>query len=148
MYNSDIDIVLYIHIYMHTDEHLSIPSHRYTLACKSIHTRMHEGMAADKRRWSRGCTCAHQGTRTRLEAQAHMPRGTSLHGIYTYTHMHMHALTHTHTHMVTHIWRSRSRVAPPLARTRTRTHAQARAHTHAAMHATSARMHPHMRAYI
>ena len=90
---------------MHTDEHPSMPSHRYTHAHKSIRTRMHEEMAAAKRRWSRrcACACAHLGIRTRLEAPAHMPRGASLHGIYTYTQMHVNALTHTHTHMVTHI---------------------------------------------
>ncbi len=220
-----------IHIYMHTDARPSMPSHRCTHAYKSIHARMHEGMAAAERRWSRrcACACAHVGIRTRLDARASIqthvvqmgithprahtrtrtrtssrrhgfyicthtytyvltrrhthiymyivthswrsqprvasplpPRAqtrahgrTRLHGIYTHTHMHVHALTrrraHVHMYIVTHIWRSRARIAPPLplrARTRTRTHAQARAHTHARMHATSARIHPHMRAYI
>jgi hypothetical protein len=83
----------------------SMPSHRHThvflyprvRACTRVWLQTNADGAADAR------VRAHQGIRTRLEAQAHMPRGTSLHGIYTYTHMHMHALTHTHTHMVTHI---------------------------------------------
>ena len=156
MYNRDVDIVIYICIYvctcMHTDARPTMPSHRYTHACKSTRTRMHDEMAADRRRCGRRCACVC------ASGHPYTPRCTSVdthfHAIYTYIHMHVHALTRRRTHMymyiVTHMWRSRARIAPPLpprARTRTRTHAQARAHTHAG-HACYERTHASTHARI
>ncbi len=83
---------------MHTDAHLSIPSHRYTLACKSIHTRMREGMAAAKRTWSRRCACVRasiQGVRTCLHAQASMQAHICTDRHTTFARAHAHAHTHT-----------------------------------------------------
>ena len=41
---------------MHTDAHLSMPSHRYTHAYTSIRAYTRR-WAADNRRWSRRCVC-------------------------------------------------------------------------------------------
>jgi hypothetical protein len=100
MYNSDIDTVTYIHIYMHTDARPSMPSHRYTHACIYIHTRMHEEMAAAKRTWNRrcACACAHLGIRTRLDARASIQTHSCTDGHTTP------ARAHTHTHTFTQTW--------------------------------------------
>ncbi len=57
---------------MHTDARLSIPSHLYTHAHTSTRTRVHEGMAADERGWSRRCVCAC------ASRHPDMPRGPSV----------------------------------------------------------------------
>ncbi len=137
------DIVLYIHIYMHTDARPSMPSHRYTHAYKAIHTRMREGMAAAKRTWSRRCACAHLGIRTRLDARASIqthvvqmritpPRARTRararsrrHGFYTCTHTYTYVLTHTHVYVSLVVARVR---AAPDALTRTYAHAHTRRH--------------------
>ena len=158
MYNSDIDIVLYIHIYMHTDARPSMPSHRYTHAYASIHTRMREEMAAAKRRWSRrcACACAHLGIRTRLDARAsiqthvvqmritHPPRARTRartrsrrHGFYTCTHTYPYVLTHTHTYVSLVV--ARVRAAPDA-----RSHAHTHTHIRADMHSIYALLHIHM----
>ncbi len=155
MYNSDIDIVLYIHIYMHTDARPSMPSHRYTHAYKAIHTRMREGMAAAKRTWSRRCACAHLGIRTRLDARASIqthvvqmgiahPRARTRtrtrsrrHGFDICTHTYTYVLTHTHTYVSLVIARVR---AAPTARTHAHTHK----HLRADMDSIHALLHIHM----
>ena len=94
--------------------------------------------------------CARSGTRlvgarVRRSTYTH----TRLHGIYTHTYActctHTYEYTHGDTHL--HVARPCCAAAPAARATRTRTHAQARAHTHAETHATSARIHPYMRAY-
>ena len=117
-------------LYRYTDARPSMPSHRHTHVRLYPHVRARTRVwAADNRRWSRGCTCAHQGTRTRLEAAAHMRRGTSLQGIYTYAHAHACTHTYTYTHGDTHLEVARSCCAA--ARTRTCTHALMHKHAHA-----------------
>ena len=157
MYHSDIDIVLYIHIYMHTDARPSMPSHRYTLAYTFIHTRMREEMAAAKRTWSRRCACAraHLGIRTRLDARASIQTHVVQMGIThtparAHAHVHVHAdmdsiCTHTHTYVLTH---THIYVSLVIARVRAAPDARSHAHTHthirADMYSIYALLHVHM----
>jgi hypothetical protein len=144
MYHSDMDIVLYIHIYMHTDARQSMPSHRYTHAYKAIHTRMREGMAAAKRTWSRRCACAHLGIRACLEARASIQTHIRTDGHTTPPRAHTHTHTFTQTwirymhsylyicaHTYTYLCKSCDRARPRRSRralTRTYAHAHTRRH--------------------
>ena len=159
MYNRDIDIVTYIHIYMHTDARPPMPSHRYTHAYKSIHTRMREGMAAAKRTWSRrcACACAHLGIRTRHDERASMqthvvqmgikpPRARTRtrirtrsrrHGFDICTHTYTYVLTHTHIYVSLAV--ARVRAAPDA-----RSHAHTHTHIRADRYSIYALLHIHM----
>ena len=157
MYNRDINTVLYIHIYMHTDARPSMPSQRYTHAYTSIHTRMREEMAAAKPRWSRrcACACAHLGIRTRLDARAsiqthvvqtgipHARARTRTrtrsrrHGFYICTHTYTYVLTYTHTYVSLVV--ARVRAAPDA-----RSHAHTHTHIRADMYSIYALLHIHM----
>ncbi len=131
---------------MHTDARPSMPSHRYTHAYTSIHTRMREGLAADERRWSRRCASAraHLGIRTRLDARAsiqthvvqmgitHPPARTRTrtrsrsHGFCIRTHTYTYGLTRTHIYV-----KSCGRARPRHSRralTRPYAHAHTRKH--------------------
>jgi hypothetical protein len=156
MYNRDTDIVLYIHT------HTCIPMH--ARRCRAIDTRthihpsirMHEGMAAAKRRWSRrcACACAHLGIRTRLDARASIqthrctdghttpPRARTRtrsrrHGFYICTHTYTYVLTQSHIYVSLVV--ARVRAAPD-----TRSHAHTHTHIRADMYSIYALLHIHM----
>ena len=134
-----------------------MPSHRYTHAYTSIHTRMREGMAAAKRRWSRRCACAraHLGIRTRLDARASIqthvvqmgiprPRARTRtrtrsrrHGFDICTHTYPYVLTHTHIYVSLVV--ARVRAAPDA-----RSHAHTHTHIRADMYSIYALLHIHM----
>ena len=80
---------------MHTDAHLSIPSHRYTHAYVSTRTRTHEEMGCSRTQMGPRMR-VHLGIRTCLEAPASMHIGTDGHGTA--------ARAHTHAHMRTLPW--------------------------------------------
>ena len=129
---------------MHTDARPSMPSHRYTHACKSIHTRMHDEMAADRRRCGRRCACVcasgHPYTPrcTSVDTVAHVQMGiphprartrtrtrSRRHGFYICTHTYTYVLTHTH--ICVHVLSSRASAPLPTrapTHIRTRTYAQ------------------------
>ena len=99
MYNSDIDIVIHIHIYMHTDARPSMPSHPYTHVCFYIHPYAHAR--------GYGCSPTQMEPPMRVCASGHpyTPRGTS---VDTDAHLYRWPLTparaQAHAHMRTLPW--------------------------------------------
>jgi hypothetical protein len=134
--------------------------------CRAIHTRMQSNpstracarrWATDERRWSRrcACACANQGIRTCLDEQASIQTHISTDGHATlaraHAHAHMRMLPwHLHAHSYRYMFSSSGRAVVLRRRSRARARAlmYKRARTHAGMHATGARIHPYMRAYI
>ena len=162
MYNRDVDVVIctymYRYICMHTDARPSMPSHRYTHACKSTRTRMHDEMAADRRRCGRRCACVcasgHPYTPrcTSVDTDAHVQMGIPHPRAHTRAHMHtvtqtwilyMHSYiyicAHTYTYICTRLVVARVRAAPDA-----RSHAHTHTHIRADMYSIYARKHMHM----
>ena len=142
---------------MHTDARPSMPSQRCTHACKSTRTRMHDEMAADRRRCGRRCAgvCASghpytprctsvdtdarctDGHTTRPRAHTHTHTFTQTWILYM--HSYIYICAHTYTSICTGLVVARVRAAPDA-----RSHAHTHTHIRADMYSIYALLHIHM----